>query len=186
MSSNVSNGLNIIVRLSMPNSPGSLGSITAVLNEHKAGLGAIDTVRVTEYTLVRDLTIEVQHSDHADQVVAALAEIHGLDVHHVSDRTFLIHLGGKIEMQSKAPINTRDDLSMAYTPGVARVCQAIHEDPNKVFNLTSKRNTVAVVSDGSAVLGLGNIGPEASMPVMEGKAQLFKRFRRCGLMADLP
>src|SRR5581483_6386136 len=98
------------------------------------------------------------------------------EVEHVSDRTFLLHLGGKIEMQAKAPLKTRDDLSMAYTPGVARVCLAIADDPASAWNLTIKRNTVAVVSDGTAVLGLGDIGPEAAMPVMEGKAMLFKEF----------
>ena len=100
----------------------------------------------------------------------------GVEVEHVSDRTFLLHLGGKIEMVSKSPLKTRDDLSMAYTPGVARVCLAIAEDLSKVWNLTIKQNTVAVVSDGTAVLGLGDIGPEAAMPVMEGKAMLFKEF----------
>jgi malate dehydrogenase (oxaloacetate-decarboxylating) len=113
---------------------------------------------------------------HAQAIVTACEEIDGVEVEHVSDRTFLLHLGGKIAMDSKMPIKTRDDLSMAYTPGVARVCRAIAEDPETVWNLTIKRNTVAVVTDGSAVLGLGDIGPAAAMPVMEGKAQLFKEF----------
>ena len=114
--------------------------------------------------------------DLDEAIVAACQQLEGVVVEHVSDRTFLLHLGGKIAMSSKAPIKTRDDLSMAYTPGVARVCQAIAEDPESVWNLTIKRNTVAVVTDGSAVLGLGDIGPAAAMPVMEGKAQLFKEF----------
>ena len=113
---------------------------------------------------------------HADRIVEAVRAISDVEVTSVSDRTFLLHLGGKIEIQSKTPIKTRDDLSMAYTPGVARVCQAIHAEPDRSFALTIRRNTVAVVSDGSAVLGLGNIGPRAAMPVMEGKAMLFKDF----------
>src|SRR4029453_14203704 len=112
--------------------------------------------------------------------VAAVHALPGVEVEHVSDRTFLLHLGGKIEMASKSPLKTRDDLSMAYTPGVARVCTAIAEDVAKVWNLTIKQNTVAVVSDGTAVLGLGDIGPEGALPVMEGKAMLFKEFGSVG------
>ncbi len=124
----------------------------------------------------RDVSVLATDEAHAQAIVAACERIDGVEVEHVSDRTFLLHLGGKIAMQSKVPIKTRDDLSMAYTPGVARVCQAIAQDPESVWNLTSKRNTVAVVTDGSAVLGLGDIGPAAALPVMEGKAQLFKEF----------
>ena len=119
---------------------------------------------------------EVLHSEHGQKVVEVVEALPEVKVINVSDRTFLMHLGGKIEVRSKLQIRTRDDLSMVYTPGVARVCRAIHDDPERAFNLTIKRNTVAVVSDGSAVLGLGNIGPYAAMPVMEGKAQLFKEF----------
>jgi malate dehydrogenase (oxaloacetate-decarboxylating) len=125
---------------------------------------------------VRDITIDAASADHIDEIVAAVGKLPGVEIEHVSDRTFLLHLGGKIEVVSKAPLKTRDDLSMAYTPGVARVCMAIAEDVSKVWNLTIKQNTVAVVSDGTAVLGLGDIGPEAAMPVMEGKAMLFKEF----------
>jgi malate dehydrogenase (oxaloacetate-decarboxylating) len=125
---------------------------------------------------VRDITVDAASADHLGQIVAAVAALEGVEVEHVSDRTFLLHLGGKIEMVSKSPLKTRDDLSMAYTPGVARVCMAIAEDRSKVWNLTIKQNSVAVVSDGTAVLGLGDIGPEAAMPVMEGKAMLFKEF----------
>jgi malate dehydrogenase (oxaloacetate-decarboxylating) len=133
-------------------------------------------VRVEQEMKVRDVTVDAASADHIEQIVAAVHALPGVEVEHVSDRTFLLHLGGKIEMASKSPLKTRDDLSMAYTPGVARVCMAIAEDVSKVWNLTIKQNTVAVVSDGTAVLGLGDIGPEAAMPVMEGKAMLFKEF----------
>ena len=133
-------------------------------------------MRVEQAKKVRDVTVDAASADHIEQIVAAVHALPGVEVEHVSDRTFLLHLGGKIEMASKSPLKTRDDLSMAYTPGVARVCTAIAEDVSKVWNLTIKQNTVAVVSDGTAVLGLGDIGPEAAMPVMEGKAMLFKEF----------
>ena len=120
-----------------------------------------------------------------DAIVEAVKAIDGVEVINVSDRTFLMHLGGKIEVVSKMPLKTRADLSMAYTPGVARVCEAIHEDPEKVFTLTIKKNTVAIVTDGTAVLGLGDIGPAAAMPVMEGKAMLFKEFARRRRLSDL-
>ena len=126
--------------------------------------------------VVIDVTCDTINADHADEITAALNVIAGLVVRKVSDRTFLLHLGGKIEIASKVPLKTRDDLSRAYTPGVARISQAIVEDPTNVRRLTMKRNTVAVVTDGSAVLGLGNIGHAAALPVMEGKAALFKRF----------
>ena len=125
---------------------------------------------------MRDVTVNAGDSDHGKQIVDAVRALPGVDVQSVSDRTFLLHLGGKIEVVSKSPIRTRDDLSMAYTPGVARVCLAIADAPERAWSLTIKRNTVAVVSDGTAVLGLGDIGPEAAMPVMEGKAMLFKEF----------
>jgi malate dehydrogenase (oxaloacetate-decarboxylating) len=126
--------------------------------------------------VVIDVTCDTINASHADEITASLNVISGLIVRKVSDRTFLLHLGGKIEIASKVPLKTRDDLSRAYTPGVARISQAIVEDPSNVRRLTMKRNTVAVVTDGSAVLGLGNIGPAAALPVMEGKAALFKRF----------
>src|SRR3712207_6364844 len=124
----------------------------------------------------RDITVNARNSDHGQSIVAAVNAMPETRVINVSDRTFLMHLGGKIEVRSKMQIRSRDDLSMAYTPGVARVCRAIAEDPERAFNLTIKRNTVAVVSDGTAVLGLGDIGPRAAMPVMEGKAALFRQF----------
>jgi len=126
--------------------------------------------------MVVDVTCDTSDPDHAEQVTAAIAAVEGAVVRKVSDRTFLLHLGGKLEVTPKVPLRTRDDLSRAYTPGVARVCLAIAADKSDARRLTIKRNTVAVVTDGSAVLGLGNIGPEAAMPVMEGKAALFKRF----------
>ena len=125
---------------------------------------------------MRDVTVDASDTDHLARIVESVRQTDGVEVEHVSDRTFLMHLGGKIEMRSKVPVKTRDDLSMAYTPGVARVCMAINADPDSAWNLTIKQNTVAVVSDGTAVLGLGDIGPEAAMPVMEGKALLFKEF----------
>ena len=139
-------------------------------------LGAIDLVRVEEGKKVRDVTVLAADEAHIGRIVDAVHALPGIEVEHVSDRTFLLHLGGKLEVQPKAPLKTRDDLSMAYTPGVARICKAIAEDPTKVWNLTIKQNAVAVVSDGTAVLGLGDIGPEAALPVMEGKAILFKEF----------
>jgi malate dehydrogenase (oxaloacetate-decarboxylating) len=138
--------------------------------------GAIDLVRITDGGSVRDVTVSANDLAHSRRIVDAVAALPGISVSNVSDRTFLMHLGGKLEMRAKTPIRTRDDLSMAYTPGVARVCQAIADRPERSFNLTVRSNTVAVVTDGSAVLGLGDIGPEAAMPVMEGKALLFKEF----------
>jgi Malic enzyme, N-terminal domain len=139
-------------------------------------LGAIDLVRVEAHDVVRDVTVACVDSGHAEGVVRAVRAPEGVTVDSVSDRTFLMHKGGKIEVDAKLPLKTRDDLSMAYTPGVARVSMAIREDPAKAWALTIESNTVAVVSDGTAVLGLGDIGPEAAMPVMEGKAMLFKEF----------
>ena len=126
--------------------------------------------------VVVDVTCDTINADHAEEITKAISAHAGLTVRKVSDRTFLLHLGGKLEVQSRVPLKTRDDLSRAYTPGVARICQAIVDDPTDARRLTIKRNTVAIVTDGSAVLGLGNIGPIAALPVMEGKAVLFKRF----------
>jgi malate dehydrogenase (oxaloacetate-decarboxylating) len=146
------------------------------IGEAGGDIGAVDLVESTRDRIVRDITINARDSEHGQRVVAQLKKTTGVRVVNISDRTFLMHLGGKIEVQSKIPIRTRDDLSMAYTPGVARVCLAIREDRQRVFALTMKHNTVAVVTDGTAVLGLGDIGPEAALPVMEGKAMLFKQF----------
>jgi malate dehydrogenase (oxaloacetate-decarboxylating) len=141
-----------------------------------ATITALDVVESHLDRVVVDITCDTIDKDHAQEINSALAAHAGLTVRKVSDRTFLLHLGGKLEIASKVPLKTRDDLSRAYTPGVARICQAIVDDPTDVRRLTMKRNTVAVVTDGSAVLGLGNIGPAAALPVMEGKAVLFKRF----------
>ena len=150
--------------------------ITAAITSAGATITALDVVESLLEKVVIDVTCDTIDADHAHEITTALTAHSGLTVRKVSDRTFLLHLGGKLEVQSKVPLKTRDDLSRAYTPGVARICQAIVEDPSDVRRLTMKRNTVAVVTDGSAVLGLGNIGPSAALPVMEGKAALFKRF----------
>jgi malate dehydrogenase (oxaloacetate-decarboxylating) len=153
-----------------------VAQITSALAVAGATITALDVVESLLDRVVIDVTCDTVNADHADEITESLNKIDGLVVRKVSDRTFLLHLGGKIEIASKVPLKTRDDLSRAYTPGVARISQAIVDDPTNVRRLTMKRNTVAVVTDGSAVLGLGNIGPEAALPVMEGKAALFKRF----------
>ncbi len=150
--------------------------VTATVSTAGATITALDVVESNLDKVVVDITCDTVDKSHAEEINAALASHDGLIVRKISDRTFLLHLGGKIEINSKVPLKTRDDLSRAYTPGVARICEAIVEDPSDVRRLTMKRNTVAVVTDGSAVLGLGNIGPAAALPVMEGKAALFKRF----------
>jgi malate dehydrogenase (oxaloacetate-decarboxylating) len=150
--------------------------VTATITQAGATITALDVVESDLEKVVVDITCDTVDKDHAQEIHDSLSAHPGLKVRKVSDRTFLLHLGGKIEISSKVPLKTRDDLSRAYTPGVARICEAIVEDPTNVRRLTMKRNTVAVVTDGSAVLGLGNIGPAAALPVMEGKAVLFKRF----------
>ncbi|HEU5211981.1 MAG TPA: malic enzyme-like NAD(P)-binding protein, partial [Gaiellaceae bacterium] len=160
----------------LDDSPGSFARLATAIGEAAGSLGAIDLVRVERHHKVRDVTVLAADQDHLDRIVAAVHAVEGIEVEHVSDRTFLMHLGGKIEVVSRVPLKTRDDLSMAYTPGVARVSSAIAKDPASVWNLTIKANTVAVVTDGTAVLGLGDIGPAGALPVMEGKALLFKEF----------
>ncbi len=160
----------------MLNNPGSLGLVTSKIGDLGADIGAIDISGFEGDSIVRDLTVMVRNEEHGETLVAELKKLSGCQVVNVSDRTFLMHLGGKIRVTNKVKLATRDDLSMAYTPGVARVCMAIHHNVEKAYNLTIKGNTVAVLTDGSAVLGLGNIGPEAAMPVMEGKCMLFKEF----------
>lgn len=163
-------------RLRLENVPGTLARAMAAIGEAGGNIGAIDLVRVEQSSLVRDITVNTGGEQHVEEIKKAINNVKGVKVLHWSDQTFLLHMGGKLEVNSKSPLKNRDQLSMAYTPGVARVCMAIHHDPAKAYNFTIKGNTVAVVSDGTAVLGLGDIGPEAAMPVMEGKAQLFKEF----------
>src|SRR5438876_8302909 len=176
MSQRPSASFSATLRVHLDDRPGAFADLAHAIGDAGGNLGAIDLVRVESGKKVRDVTVDAASADHLESIVAAVRTVTGVEVEHVSDRTFLLHLGGKIEMASKAPLKTRDDLSMAYTPGVARVCRAIADDSSKVWNLTIKHNTVAVVTDGSAVLGLGDIGAEAAMPVMEGKAMLFKEF----------
>jgi malate dehydrogenase (oxaloacetate-decarboxylating) len=166
----------LTIRVQIPSVAGSFAQVAAAIGEAGGDLGAIDLVRVSRQYRIRDVTVSAADSDHGQRIVDAVRAVPGVEIVNVSDRTFLMHLGGKIEVHNKVPVKTRDDLSMAYTPGVARVCMAIHADPDKARTLTIKQNTVAVVTDGTAVLGLGDIGPRAAMPVMEGKAMLFKEF----------
>ncbi|PCJ61863.1 MAG: NAD-dependent malic enzyme [Planctomycetota bacterium] len=171
---NASNSLT--VRIKLNHKPGVLAKVTHTIGENGGNIGAIDIAHSGDDYIVRDITIFASSPKHGDEIINALKQIDDAEVINYSDRTFLIHLGGKIETVSKIPIKTRDDLSMAYTPGVARVCQSIHKNPDDAHKLTIKSNTIAVISDGTAVLGLGDIGPYAAMPVMEGKAMLFKDF----------
>ena len=169
-------GYGITIRVEGEPSTNPVAEITTVVTNQEASITAIDVVESVYDRVVVDVTCDTMNSEHAERISSALEKHSSLKVRKVSDRTFLLHLGGKLEVQSKVPLKTRDDLSRAYTPGVARICTAIAKDKADARRLTIKRNTVAVVTDGSAVLGLGNIGPEAALPVMEGKAALFKRF----------
>ncbi len=166
----------LTIRVQIAHKPGMLGAVASAIGEAGGTIGAVDLISVDDANTVRDITVAAGDQNHWDAIVAAIDGCDGAAVIDTTDRTFLLHVGGKIEQRNKHPLRTRDDLSMAYTPGVARVCKAIEADPKKAFQYTIKRNTVAVVSDGTAVLGLGDIGPEAAMPVMEGKAMLFKEF----------
>ena len=166
----------LTLRVEIDHLPGMLGKVASAIGEAGGTIGAVDLVHVEGAHTVRDITVETGDAADWPRLSEAVNRIPGARVLDTTDRTFMLHIGGKIEVLNKSPLKTRDDLSMAYTPGVARVCSAIAEDPDKVFQYTIKRNTVAIVSDGSAVLGLGNIGPRAAMPVMEGKAVLFKEF----------
>ncbi len=166
----------ITVRLEVPAGGKAVSQLTHAVENAGGVVTALDVSTAGHEKLRIDVTCAAKDTDHAQSIVDSLGAVEGVLIHKVSDRTFLMHLGGKIEMQSKVPLRNRDELSMAYTPGVARVSMAIARNPEDARRLTIKRNTVAVVSDGSAVQGLGNIGPEAALPVMEGKAALFKRF----------
>ncbi len=169
-------GYGITIRVEGPPAANPVALATTVITGAGATITALDVVESLLEKVVIDITCDTIDAEHAEQITAAISLNSDLTVRKVSDRTFLLHLGGTIEIASKVPLKTRDDLSRAYTPGVARICQAIVADPSDARRLTIKRNTVAVVTDGSAVLGLGNIGPAAALPVMEGKAALFKRF----------
>ncbi len=166
----------LVLRVRIDHRPGMLGLVATAIGEAGGTIGSVDLVSLDDRHTLRDITIDTAGEDHGREVAKAVEQVEGAEVVDSTDRTFLMHVGGKIEQHNKHPLRTRDDLSMAYTPGVARVCGAIAQDREKAFQYTIKRNTVAVVSDGSAVLGLGDIGPEAAMPVMEGKAMLFKEF----------
>jgi malate dehydrogenase (oxaloacetate-decarboxylating) len=169
-------GYAITARVEVPASASAAGDLTVAIGQVGGVVTALDVVESHTATLVVDISCNALNEDHGREITEALDALAGVQVRKVSDRTFLLHLGGKLEVQSKVALRTRDDLSRAYTPGVARVCQAIAANPDDARRLTIKRNTVAVVTDGSAVLGLGNLGAAAAMPVMEGKAALFKRF----------
>lgn len=166
----------ITLRVRLKNQPGMLARLIQRIADWGGNVGAIDIVKPGSDFIVRDITIDTRGEDHEKELIAHVDGIEGVEVLHWSDRVFLMHLGGKIQIHSKSPLSNRDQLSIAYTPGVARVCTAIHENPEKVHTLTIKNNTVAIVSDGTAVLGLGDIGPEAAVPVMEGKSMLFREF----------
>ena len=172
----VSAQYSIILRVEIDHRPGMLGRVATAIGEAGGSITSVDLVTIEHGHTLRDITIETAGEEHATKIGQAVDTIEGARTVDITDRTFQMHVGGKIEQRNKLPVRTRDDLSMAYTPGVARVCMAIAQDRDRAFQYTIKRNTVAVVSDGSAVLGLGDIGPEAAMPVMEGKAVLFKEF----------
>ncbi|WP_278234445.1 NAD-dependent malic enzyme [Isoptericola sp. AK164] len=166
----------ITLRVQVPASQRASSTVVAAVADTGAAVTGVDIAHSTSHGLVVDVTCDTVDAEHGERVAAALEEIEGVHVLKWSDSTFLLHLGGKIEVALKSPIKTRRDLSRAYTPGVARVCTAIADNPDDARRLTIKRNTVAVVTDGTAVLGLGDIGPAAALPVMEGKAALFKQF----------
>ncbi len=169
----------IIVRLKIKLATGNsslLACVCQTISENRGVVGAIDLVKTEAGVLVRDISIFTNDPKHSNQIIESIKKLKGIEFVEYSDRTFLVHSGGKIGIRNRVPVKTRDDLSMAYTPGVARVCMDIHDNPENVHKFTIKGNTVAVITDGTAVLGLGNIGPKASLPVMEGKAMLFKEF----------
>jgi malate dehydrogenase (oxaloacetate-decarboxylating) len=166
----------LTLRIKLDDSPGALAHVTSAIGAAGGLVGAVDIVQAEGENVVRDIVLDASGAEHWEQIIAAIEAVPGAEVIDTTDRTFMLHLGGKLEQRNKHAITTRDDLSMVYTPGVARVCLAIAEDPDRAFQYTIKRNTVAVVSDGTAVLGLGDIGPAAAMPVMEGKCCLFKEF----------
>jgi malate dehydrogenase (oxaloacetate-decarboxylating) len=166
----------LTIRFQVPHQAGMLASVTQAIAMTGGNIGQIDLVERNRKTLIRDITIDASSSEHADTIIAAVKALEEIKVLSVYDRTFALHKGGKISVEGKLSLSNQEDLAMAYTPGVGRICTAIAENPERVFDLTVKGNMVAIVTDGSAVLGLGNLGPEAALPVMEGKAMLFKAF----------
>jgi len=166
----------LTIRLQVPNRPGMLASVTQAISTLGGNLGQIDLIEQTRHISLREITVDAASTEHAETIVEAVKELPDIKVVNVYDRTFNLHRGGKISVESRIPLRGQADLAMAYTPGVGRICSAIAKDPEQVYSLTIKQNTVAIVTDGSAVLGLGNLGPEAALPVMEGKAMLFKEF----------
>ncbi|PSB36145.1 NAD-dependent malic enzyme [filamentous cyanobacterium Phorm 46] len=166
----------LTIRVALPNQPGMLASVTSAIASVGGNFGQIDLIEQTRASTVRDITVDAYSTDHNEEIVQAVKALPNIKVIDVYDRTFDLHRGGKISVISKISLKRQSDLAMAYTPGVARICTAIANDPQQVYNLTIKQNTVAIVTDGSAVLGLGNLGPAAALPVMEGKAMLFKEF----------
>lgn len=169
-------GLSLIYRLELENTGNVFGPLASAIGVAGGDIAAVDLIQSTRDHIVRDLKVNVYDQAHGERVTAAIKALPGVRVINVSDRVFLLHLGGKIEITPKHRVMNRDDLSMVYTPGVARVCEAVRADPYQAHRLTMKRNTVAIVTDGTAVLGLGDIGPAGALPVMEGKAALFKQF----------
>ncbi len=166
----------ISIRVEIENRIGMFAKIATAISSAGGDLGSVDIVRVEKGKIIRDVTVNAQNEEHEKQIVKAIKTVAGVKVLRVSDRTFLAHEGGKIEIRNKLPVRDRNDLSKVYTPGVARVCMDIHQNKEHIYRYTIKGNSVAVISDGTAVLGLGNIGPEAALPVMEGKAMIFKEF----------
>ncbi|MBC5826295.1 MAG: NAD-dependent malic enzyme, partial [Candidatus Eremiobacteraeota bacterium] len=176
MASQLRIGFSTVVRIEQPTALGTFAHIASAIAQAGGRIGAVDVNRVSRKSVIRDISIDVSDEEQLGSVLAALSAVAGIRIVHVSDPTFLAHIGGKIEVVPRMPVNNREILSRVYTPGVARVCLAIAENPEKAYALTIKRNTVAIVTDGTAVLGLGDVGPAAALPVMEGKAMLFKSF----------
>jgi malate dehydrogenase (oxaloacetate-decarboxylating) len=166
----------LTIRIQLPNQAGMLAQVTQAIGAAGGSIGQIDLIEQTRKILTRDITVDASSTEHAEKIVAAVKQLDAIKVVNVYDRTFNLHRGGKISVQAKIPLKSQDQLAMAYTPGVGRICTAIANDPELVYSLTIKSNTVAIVTDGSAVLGLGNLGPAGALPVMEGKAMLFKEF----------
>ncbi|MBD2026747.1 NAD-dependent malic enzyme [Leptolyngbya sp. FACHB-711] len=166
----------LTIRIQLPNIAGTLAPVIQAIAGTGGNIGQIDLIEVNRKTLIREITVDASSADHSEAIVHAIKDVQGIKILDVYDRTFSLHRGGKISVQSKISLKRISDLAMAYTPGVGRICTAIAQQPERVYELTIKSNTVAIVTDGSAVLGLGNLGAAGSMPVMEGKAMLFKEF----------